>query len=315
MNNSQTQITVDQFKHVIEGIGPGIEKRLHQAGINTYEQLGQSSPIQIFALIEGIPGMSVERITELDWPGKARQLASEHLTDETVPPDMPSNNRQYDASFTVKFLLNEDHSVRAIRVADNRKKSEVQWAEWDENRLIDFFVQNADLKITANQSNLPTKKLENVSKTDTTTDEVDQPEKDEAQKTRLGGRLHMHDLEIVPADTNHPSRILRHGVPFGVQLNLDLTEIEAPDESPIAFTAAIYARNLEGREPSKLVGESRNTITPGSRRTIRVSNKPLKPGSYRLDAIVTLQQSHDFGSFSFNSTPKAFLDGGILKVY
>jgi predicted flap endonuclease-1-like 5' DNA nuclease len=62
---------------LINGIGPGVESRLHGVGIYTFAQLAALSPADIAASVSGLAGLTTERIIKQDWIGQARKLASE----------------------------------------------------------------------------------------------------------------------------------------------------------------------------------------------------------------------------------------------
>ena len=66
----------DNFKR-ISGIGPGVEKRLYNAGIFTYAQLAALSSKDIAALVSDLAGLSIERIEKNDWIGQAQALAKD----------------------------------------------------------------------------------------------------------------------------------------------------------------------------------------------------------------------------------------------
>jgi hypothetical protein len=65
---------MDDFK-LIKGIGPAIERRLHEAGITTFVQLATLSPDDVATLVNGA-GVSSSRIAKENWIGRAEELAS-----------------------------------------------------------------------------------------------------------------------------------------------------------------------------------------------------------------------------------------------
>ena len=66
----------------INGIGPGVESRLHGVGIYTFAQLATLSPADIAASVSGLASLTTERIIKQNWIGQARTLALESaLTD------------------------------------------------------------------------------------------------------------------------------------------------------------------------------------------------------------------------------------------
>jgi len=135
----------DDFKRVT-GIGLVTERRLHDAGILTFAQLGVMSPADIYALVRDIRGMSIERIAEQDWSGKALELASESGLAESHP-SAASGGRQHYATFTVELLLDEDNNVRRTRVVHIQSEDEVPWPGWAERQMVEFIVQHAALRL------------------------------------------------------------------------------------------------------------------------------------------------------------------------
>ncbi len=67
---------------LINGVGPAVERRLHDRGIFTFAQFAALSPADIAAAVEGISGLTTESITKKDWIGQARKLASESISSE-----------------------------------------------------------------------------------------------------------------------------------------------------------------------------------------------------------------------------------------
>ena len=66
---------MDDFK-LIKGIGPAIERRLHEVGITSFAQLAALSPDGLATFIDSVGGVSSERIAKQDWTGKAEALAA-----------------------------------------------------------------------------------------------------------------------------------------------------------------------------------------------------------------------------------------------
>jgi len=95
--------TGDDFQK-IAGIGQAIERRLHEAGILTYQDLAARSPEQIAARLTDVAGLSSARITSQDWTGQAGRLAG------SAPPPLPSEPDQTYASFHIELLLHTLHT-------------------------------------------------------------------------------------------------------------------------------------------------------------------------------------------------------------
>lgn len=160
---SEPAIVQENDLKLINGIGPGIERRLHGAGIRTYAQLGAMTPAELVALI-GKATVSADRITKQDWIGQARAFAqqaapapaaaalneaavvgaqalAEALADRAEPV-----SRQHYATFTVELLLDETNEVRRTRVVHVQEGGQEVWAGWEDGRLVSFFVEHASLR-------------------------------------------------------------------------------------------------------------------------------------------------------------------------
>jgi hypothetical protein len=317
MNGRSAPNVTDDFTR-ISGIGPAIEKRLHQAGILSFAQLAALPPPEIAVLVNDVAGMSAERIAELDWPGQARKLAPESDPVETHhnPIDVANpGNRQHDASFTVKLLLNEDNSVRRTQMVDNRSKAEEQWAGWNAGRIVAFICQQADLQLPAAEPEPPVAAEPEFEPAIASIDEavpLATPTAGAQPPTTapagLGGTLHLLEPEVLPANGNGPSRVFRQGLPFSLRLGLDLTEVILPNGEPLDYTATAYTKSLGGG-PRQAVGKAGSAITSRDQLTIFVPCRPLSKGSYRLEAVVTVSRP------SVEPGIKAHLEGGILQVY
>ena len=107
---------VDNLK-MIGGIGPGIENRLHRAGILTFEQLAVRSPDEIGALVAGVIGLTPEHIRDMNWIGKAQDLAARQAKSGRRQHDAAVNGRLHHASFTMELLLDETNSMSAARAS------------------------------------------------------------------------------------------------------------------------------------------------------------------------------------------------------
>jgi hypothetical protein len=119
----------DDFQQ-IQGIGAALDRRLHDAGILTYQDLAALTPEQIAASLSGVAGLSPTRIASQDWTGQAGRLAG------PAAPPLPSEPDQRYASFHVEFLLDVDDSVRRTKVHHHQSGTDAAWAGWDEGRLL-----------------------------------------------------------------------------------------------------------------------------------------------------------------------------------
>ena len=308
MSSKTSPTAADDLKR-ITGVGVAIEKRLHRAGILTFSQLAEWDFPALYDLVSDIAGYSLERIAEEDWPGQARKLVLEAAPSGEAQSDTSSTgDGQRDVSFTVNLLLNEDHSVRRTRVVDNRSKTPVQWAGWNEHRMIDFISRQAALQLPVAAPAEPEPAAVIVAGPVPAESATPEPDAITPALVGFGGTLHLQELEPIPAGTASVSHVFNHSLPFSVRLHLDLTEVELPGDDRLDYTATIYAKRLGGglRET---IGEVNNTITPQDRLAILVDGKPLPPGTYRLDAMVML--SHPSAELDL----RAYQEGGMFHVY
>jgi hypothetical protein len=141
----------DDFQQ-IQGIGAAIDRRLHDAGILSYQDLAALAPEQIAARLAGLAGLSPARIASQDWVGQASRLAG------PAAPTLPSEPDQSYASFHVEFLLGVDGSVRRTKVHHHQSGTDEAWAGWDEDRLLALLrdhVPNMSSQLPAEAVNVP----------------------------------------------------------------------------------------------------------------------------------------------------------------
>jgi large subunit ribosomal protein L21 len=69
---AQTPTSHDDLK-LISGVGPGLEKKLRDAGITSYSQIAALTPAEIAELEANVVKFT-GRITRDDWIGQAQQL-------------------------------------------------------------------------------------------------------------------------------------------------------------------------------------------------------------------------------------------------
>ena len=115
--------TGDDFQK-IAGIGQAIERRLHDAGILTYQDLSARSPEQIAASLTDVAGLSSARIASQDWAGQAGRLAGPSAS------PLPSEPDQTYASFHIELLLDVDGSVRRTKVHHLQSGQDEAWPGW-----------------------------------------------------------------------------------------------------------------------------------------------------------------------------------------
>jgi len=294
----------DDFK-LIRGIGPAIERRLHNAGIRTFADLAALSPDGIAA---SLAGLSAKRIAKENWLGQARRLASKRASARPRKEALAFWGRQHYETFTVELLLDENNDVRRTRVTHIQSRDEGKWADWQDTQLLDFFIEHAALRLPPVErapAVAATAKL--VPPVAATTEHPPSP----TTTASLLGVFRLRSLEIVQSDTDRPDNVLRHNHPFTVRLTLDLTDVRVSPDIPLSYTVTIYAKRL-GR-PRQIIGETQGNATPANTSIINVKDVILSPGRYRVQVVATLTP------FSPEIPPRpglvAWLEGGLLHVY
>lgn len=79
--NGSDPETTDDLK-AIKGVGPAIERTLHELGITTFSQIAEMSEYDINRVADRLKGFRT-RIYKEDWIGQARALQLEHSEDAT----------------------------------------------------------------------------------------------------------------------------------------------------------------------------------------------------------------------------------------
>lgn len=253
---------VDDFK-LINGIGPAIERCLHEAGVLTFAQLASMSPTEIVALLDNFTGLSSQRIAQQDWIGQARELApeAEEAGDEADQAIVEAKDQQHYATFTVELLLDEQNNARRTRIVHIQTGEEKTWAGWEENQLLRFFIQRARLP--------------------------EQPTTQPDRVARLTVESGLHKLGVVPASAERAHNLVQEGQPFDIHLTLELSKVARPVDSSLGYAAVVHAKDLAGGS-QQVVGESRGTWSPADPPIIKLTNLTLPAGLYRLEAFATL---------------------------
>jgi predicted flap endonuclease-1-like 5' DNA nuclease len=338
---------IDDLK-LINGVGPGVEKRLHGVGIFTFAKLAEFSPTDIAAAVADLYGMSAERIVKQDWIGQASKLAAESTvsesfkndveaptvteqnvtitapvepptTSEHAPDEAPSSESPKDATpstvdyhpatFTVELLLDEHNNVHSTHVLHVQSKREHTWMDWPKAELIDFLEQSAGVNILSVEPVLASAE-EPEQSPELVAESM--PSTGEAAQPELSGMLHLRDLKITGTESAGSRRILSHEQPLDAHLVLDLSEITVPGNTSLNYKAAIYgkSRNSSGQ----LVGEAEGNIKLADKTVIiKVTGDPLEEGIYRLAATVVLTQPGMKPIIKRGML--AVIDGGHVQIY
>jgi hypothetical protein len=133
---------------IINGIGPAATSRLHDAGIVTFDQLGETTPDEIFAIVKGtIPGLTLERLTEQDWSGQAREQGRQAEETEDQAEAMAVGNHQHYERFSLVLLLEQDNTVRYTQVKHLPDQASESWAGWDGDKVVNFVTERTQLRL------------------------------------------------------------------------------------------------------------------------------------------------------------------------
>lgn len=293
MEKQDTQLKHEDFKQIL-GIGPAIEKRLHEAGILTFAQLSAKKPEELASILEDMAGLSAERIAEQDWVGQARELAPETVSEpDNSPIEEEVEDRQHYAVFTVELLLDQENAVRRTRVMHIQTREENAWAGWDQDRLVRFFVEKEGLNIPQ-----PAGAFASAGAYST---------QGGPSASVLVGRFNLVGLQ--PISRGESETMVWHDRPFDLQLTLDLKEVDFPTQSEIGYTIRVFAKRLGGSFEHE-IGTASGRITPADTVILKVGGLQLPRGVYRLEALATLTSGEPS-----QAGPMAMMESSPLEVF
>jgi hypothetical protein len=291
-DTENTYSSADDFK-VIHGIGPGIENRLHKAGVRSYAQLAALTPTDVVSALGTMIGMTVERVIDQDWIGKAHELVPLKAPDK-LDLDAQSGRQHY-ATFTVELLLDEANAVRRTRVVFFQAGNEDAWAGWDEKRLVEFLVQHSAMQMQAPISKSPQTSVEEPA----------------PSTTQISGRPRLKPARITGLAARQ-SRILGKDEPFEVTLPFDLAGVTLPGHNEIEFKLNLNAKAL-GRGSYIKLGEAQGMFEPSRENEVTLKCPALGEGIYRIRVDLALNPP------MLNAESKGMqmsnLDGGLLRIY
>jgi hypothetical protein len=304
----------------IPGIGPGIEQRLHDAGIRTFAQLARMTPEDIRAALGGMVGMTAERIAAQDWPGKAQTFARppEQAAEEQPPgQNQPSplagdepGERQHYASFLVELLLEDDGSARRTRMVHVQADRRDSWAGWNPGRVTRWIMEQSGMAAAP--------ELERALQDDTPPVEPQvAPQPEEAPGRPLP--VVVFDLSAVetralhqPAERPWSDRFFFANQPFDIRLTLQVHETQLAAGESLACHGAVDARALGSGERIAL-GEVTDTRDSAAQIELAFACPGLPEGTYRLEAaaVVGLAGAADPEKAGL----RALHDGGLLHIF
>jgi hypothetical protein len=274
----------DDFRK-IDGIGRVLERRLWDAGILTYRDLGQRTPEEIAAILPSTAGISAERIAS-----QARELA-ERPPEASVP-------RQHYAAFYIEFLLESDNSVRGTRVHHHQTDVREAWAGWDEEKLLTFLRDRIPLSAAATpaaalpgDAPVPEPVQAQIGEPAQMQPEDQGPGNAEpASPAPAPGWLPSWSLtveELAPIRDAQPSHTLPSGEPSSVRLTMRINPAGTPVDGSFDFSATIAARRFGGHDRLPL-RTTHGTVRVGDPVSVEVTGPALSADLYRLVATVDI---------------------------
>lgn len=289
----------------ISGIGPGIEQRLHSAGIHTFAQLGELSIEEILAVLNGMVGITRERVTQQDWPAQARRLAQElqplaeagdrpqlpqeNFRSEPPPETEPENDWRKYESFMVELLIDENHQVRRTRVVHVRSNEKSSWAGWNPHHLDKWVAKQLHLS---------------------------QPQElDDLSSTRVNGSVTIRSLSIFPLAADSSTHFIDSYQPFHVHILLDLSQASVRPNMGLVYQAAVEAHPL-GSGRSFHLGSNSGPLSHSNeseQAILSIKTNGIPEGTYRLEATVLVYSE---GSLSPEQDgARAMIEGELLQVF
>jgi hypothetical protein len=275
-----TPAAPDDFTR-IAGIGSGIERRLHSAGILVYRQLAGMSPSEIMDAVGSLIGLTPDRILQQDWAGQAQVLALEAHAEapemEEVFDPSPTSDRQHYQMFTVELLLGETNDVRRTRLVHVSNQCEKSWAGWDAERLIRAIGDLAGLKPPLPEPQaMPLEEAEIPSPVETKNKQPNWIKKDSFE---------LKDACTRSLQSGQLAKIFRQRQLVHAQFMLNLPAQEELVETPYTYHADVFIRCLD--QPKKWLSKSLvGNLSGRAPSVVEFDAEELPPGTYRIDAEV-----------------------------
>jgi Helix-hairpin-helix domain len=264
----------DEFQK-IAGIGSALARRLHDAGILTYNDLAERTPEEIAAILTDMGRVSVERIASQDWIGQARRLAG-------AQPE-PSDPGQRYASFHIEVLLDAD-SVRRTKVHDHQTDTDDTWAGWDEDRLLTLLRDRLPTAAARQPTDAPD--LQPPAPTDEPPPAT-VPTASLPQPASLPPSALLIE-ELTPIRDGRRGYLRRPDEATAVRLTLRINSTAGPRAATFDFSADVAARSKLGDNQRRSLGTVDGAIRGNEPVSVELTGEPLPPGLYRLVATVTI---------------------------
>ena len=272
----------DDFQK-IQGIGAGIDRRLHDAGILTYQDLAELTPGEIATSLAGVAGLSPSRIASQDWAGQAGRLAG------PASPPLPSEPDQHYASFHIELLLDVDDSVRRTKVRHHQSGTDEAWPGWDEDRLLALLRDHLPLvtpRQTAEAGDLQSSSAPPTAEPKTAVPSSGQPETADLPAGPPSSSLRVEHLGLTRAGQR--SRSWAPGEPTSVGFTLRVGRAGTRDAGTLDFTADVTASSVLGDDQRWPLGTMRGAVRVDEPLSVELTGEPLPRGLYRPEATVLI---------------------------
>jgi hypothetical protein len=226
-----------------------------------------------------------------------------------------AGNGQHYESFIVRVLLNDDGSIRDTRMEHIGTGEVRRWAHWEPDAMLGFIKEapapaappallaapvgppDADPEsesvpesvgeLSATGQVRPISQPPITARAPTIPSQSAQPEASQAAAGSGVADASPPGL-VAPLVRLRPDRtLLRAAQPFAVTLSLDMTKA-APQNERLIYSAAVVARQLGGRS-GRILASPRGLLKVAGTTTITISARGLPPGTYLLEAAVSLR--------------------------
>lgn len=315
---------------LIRNISQKTASRLHEAGILTYEKLAAMTSDEIVSRIGAGSGISAESIAKKDWIGQAAKLA-EALQAKGKPGHAePSTSNLHAVSYVVELFLDDRNTVSRTKMRHVQSEEEEDWSEWNERRLMEYFLRRPELNVPKTQPISKAAKSSQftviesdafvsaavqeagnrvASASDTSSGNYAK-QKDVPTAT---GKPRLHTLEIIPEQIGFPCRAFAQNQPFNVRLNLDMADVALDDNAPLNYSLTVQSRSLTN-EDDEAVTKGTGVITTSGNVLLELQAAPLSPGVYQFAAALTLSPQAT-SQTAKQRHPATLFKGGLFEVY
>jgi hypothetical protein len=231
-----------------------------------------------------------------------RQLAprAQKFAEETaMPPEHggpAAGNGQHYESFVVRVLLNDDGSIRDTRMEHIGTGEVKRWAGWEHDAMLGFIKKAAAPATPSVLLAAPVGPLDAEPHPESVPESAAEPsattQVPPASQPSVTARAPTTPLPSALPEARvvrlRPDRTLvRAAQPFAVTLSLDLTKA-VPQSQQLIYNAVIVARQLGGRS-GRTLANPRGLLTVAGTTTITIDAGGLPPGTYLLEAAVSLR--------------------------